>query len=240
MYKMYRSLSEPIECYSTAAVPSYITTVTTAAITDPTTYTEARMINYLQHSKEIDGDFSALYFHMYSKGYWKIELGYKPLPIWYANSRKTLLDWQRLASVDCDGEYLAASQGHLDYSCCSSGSTLITGSSQSNCCPPGMVYNSTNDLCYQLVNSIGVPTIPCPCCPTGYTYDSLKDICVGTQASDVADPIECTSRCQNLAGVVSPLVACSTLAPDSIILGYPGLDNTCCVNTQVVPWAGCC
>lgn len=70
------------------------------------------MMNLIAHSESIDKDFTSLYFAEYMQRLWMVTVGYgKNLPPMYlVNMRKRLCDWQVLNSVDCDGEYAAASR----------------------------------------------------------------------------------------------------------------------------------
>ena len=58
------------------------------------------MDNLKRHIREINKDFTSLFFAMYMKGFWQVEVGYKTLPLWYVTMRKELADWQ-LANDCC-------------------------------------------------------------------------------------------------------------------------------------------
>lgn len=204
------------------------------------TYLQTLMVNLRLHTEDINKDFSALYFALYMEGEWGIEVGYNVPPAYITNMQKRLCDYQNLCADDCHHELFLASQGSVDYNCCPSGQTKITGSTQVNCCPEGMVYNSVTGFCYTLTGSVGVPTIDCPCCPAGYTYNSLAGTCMGVSAADVVLPIPCEPRCVDGAGNTQGLVACPDLVADSVILQYPTLDTTGCSTTTVRPWDGVC
>lgn len=142
------------------------------------------MINLIQHTGDINKDFSALYFALYMQGEWGVEVGYKPIPLYLANMRKRLCDYQILSAGDCNNELFIESQGNIDYDCCPSGSTRVEGAIENKCCPSGYsVPISTIDavniygLCYPngVVTHITdtVPFIPCTiCCPPGSTKQS--------------------------------------------------------------------
>ena len=180
------------------------------------------MQNLLQHSEDINADFAALYFAQYMQGEWGVQVGYIPTPMYIANMQKTLLDYQELGAADCHYELFIASQGSISFDCCTSGSTRMIGSTQTNCCPVGYTYNSTSGTCQSITNpSTTTGTITCPCCPPGYTYLSPYGICQGATASDTVDPIECQPYCQDPSGKVTSLIACNEVVPDSNILIYP-------------------
>ncbi len=67
------------------------------------------MINFLQQKRQINKDYTALYFALYMQGGWGMTVGYTPIPMYLANMQKRLLDYQELHSIDCNGELLAAS-----------------------------------------------------------------------------------------------------------------------------------
>lgn len=198
------------------------------------------MINFIQHSEEINKDYASSYFALYSKGVWGMDVGYTPRPLWYVNWRKRLCDYQELCSVDCSNEFLTASQGSITVNCCPPGSTRVETSNQTNCCPPGYTYNSSFGKCTMGTLSSAIPTIPCPCCPPGYTYLSFTGVCQGVKASDTTEPIDCLPRCLDVAGVYGPLIACPDRVPDSIVLESAAMNTSGCTTSVIRPWDGNC
>ncbi len=235
---MYRCLSEPVKYYSSATVTTVIATVTES--TAVTVNLQTRMKNYLIQSKDIDGDFTALYFAMYMDREYGVQVGYTTLPIWGVNMKKTLLSYQQLSSVDCHDEYFNASQGSVDYGCCQAGSTLTTSVSPNTCCPAGTTLNTFTGLC-EGAGIVPRDPVACPCCPEGYTYYTSTGKCIKPpyRNSDIADPVPCEPLCVDPFGVITPFVACPDLAPNSLIVTYPGLGDGACCETMVTPWDDC-
>jgi len=194
--------------------------------------------NLLIHRDDIDGDFTSLYFALYMKGEYGVEVGYNTMPEYLANMRKMLCDYQVLSSLDCNNELFIASQGSLVYDCCSSGSTRVTASTQTNCCPVGYIYSAFDGLCHYV--GIGSrpteSTVPCPCCPDGYTYISATGLCRGVSASDTTDPIDCLPRCVDGYGQTTAFIQCTDRVPDSTIISYPVGDSNVCGWDHTTPY----
>lgn len=200
--------------------------------------------NYIDQRREINSEFASLMQSLYMKGEWQVQSGIKVLPAWYVTMRKSLLDWQTLASVDCDNEYKTASQGHVSYDCCPTGSTL-TSPVVYKCCPDGTSYRNSSNQCEdrRVRPYIYTDPIACPCCPDGYTWIASTKVCLGANASDIKAPIDCIDVCIDGVGNKVAKVACPDLVPGSILLSGPAYGATgepeC--ETTVTSWtAGCC
>lgn len=67
------------------------------------------MLDYTIHKDSINKEFTSTYFSMYMNGEWGVQTGgYKPVPMYIVNMKKTLLDWQE--ALDCSSLLCAASQ----------------------------------------------------------------------------------------------------------------------------------